>query len=158
MKYNEARGLNHVAEFHELFDAPILPSPAIPSPERCRLRVDLLREELNELQEAIEQQDLVGVADALGDLQYVLSGAILEFGLAGSFAAVFDEIQRSNMSKACRSEEEAQTTARYFENEKGVPTKIVQKGDLFIVYRLPDYKILKSVGYSEAGLEPIIRS
>jgi predicted HAD superfamily Cof-like phosphohydrolase len=156
MKYREASGLNHVAEFHELFDAPILPAPAIPSLERCQLRVKLLQEELNELQEAIDQRDLVGIADALGDLQYVLSGAILEFGLGNSFAAVFDEIQRSNMSKTCQTLEEAEATARFFEKEKAISTRIVQKGNVYIVYRSPDDKILKSVRYSEANLKPII--
>jgi len=156
MKYREASGLNHVAEFHELFDAPVLPVPAIPSAERCQLRVKLLQEELHELQEAIDQQDLVGVADALGDLQYVLSGAILEFGLGGSFAAVFDEIQRSNMSKTCQTMEEAEATAAFFETEKSVSTRIVQKGEVYIVYRTPDFKILKSIKYSEANLKPII--
>lgn len=158
MEYREASSLNHVAKFHDLFDAPVLPTPAIPSLERCRLRVKLLQEELNELEEAIEQQDLVGVADALGDLQYVLSGAILEFGLGNAFAAVFDEIQRSNMSKTCQTMEEAEATAAFFEREKSVNTKIVRKGDVFIVYRMPDYKILKSLQYSEANLKPIIES
>lgn len=156
MKYREASGLNHVAEFHELFDAPILHAPTIPPVERCQLRVKLLQEELNELQEAIDQKDLVSIADALGDLQYVLSGAILEFGLANSFAAVFDEIQRSNMSKTCQTLEEAEATASFFETEKAINTRIVQKGNVYIVYRSPDDKILKSIRYSEANLIPII--
>lgn len=156
MKFREAEGLNHVAEFHHLFDAPVLPSPAIPSKERCELRVKLLQEELNELQEAIDQSDLVGIADALGDIQYVLSGAILEFGLGSSFAAVFDEIQRSNMSKTCKTLEEAKATAAYFENEKKVATRIIPKDNVYIVYRMPDNKILKSINYSEADLKSII--
>jgi len=156
MKFREPAGLNHVAEFHDLFDAPILASPKIPSPERCQLRVKLLQEELKELEEAISQKDLVGIADALGDLQYVLSGAVLEFGLGNFFASVFDEIQRSNMSKTCQSLEEAEATANFFETEKEVETRIVRKGNVFIVYRLPDFKILKSIRYSEADLKSII--
>lgn len=157
MKFKEAKALNHVAAFHDLFDAPVLSAPSIPPAERCALRVKLLQEELKELQESIEQNDLVGIADALGDLQYVLSGAVLEFGLGGVFAEIFDEIQRSNMSKTCRSLEEATRTAAWFENEKKVSTRIVQKGEAYIVYRLPDYKILKSINYSEADLQPFIQ-
>ena len=68
--------LNQVAEFHTTFKAPILEAPQIPSQERCNLRVELLQEELNELKQAIEDKNLVEIADALCDLQYVLSGAV----------------------------------------------------------------------------------
>ena len=103
----DPKSLSSVALFHETFKHPILPQPTIPSETRCALRVSLLSEELKELEEAIENKDLVEIADALCDLQYVLSGAILEFGLGEKFKALFDEVQRSNMSKACKTEEEA---------------------------------------------------
>ena len=92
--------LNQVAEFHKTFNAPILDTPQIPSKERAALRVSLLQEELDELKKAIEDNDLVEVADALCDLQYVLSGAVLEFGLGEKFVELFNEVHRSNMSKA----------------------------------------------------------
>jgi predicted HAD superfamily Cof-like phosphohydrolase len=75
----EPQTLTMVSEFHKLFDAPILDIPQIPDLKRAKLRVSLIQEELNELQEAIDNNDLVEIADALGDLQYVLSGTILEF-------------------------------------------------------------------------------
>ena len=103
--------LNQVAEFHRTFKHPIEKQPVIPAEERCRLRVALLREELQELEDAIAQNDLVEVADALCDIQYVLSGAVLEFGLGDRFRQLFDEVQRSNMSKTCSSEAEAEETA-----------------------------------------------
>lgn len=156
MKYTEPAGLNHVSAFHELFDAPVLPSPTIPSSDRCTLRVNLLQEELNELKEAIEANDIIGIADALGDMQYVLSGAVLEFGLADRFAAIFDEIQRSNMSKTCLTLEEAERTALFYQKSKGFETKIMQKGEVFLVYRIPDHKVLKSLNYSEADLKRIL--
>ena len=77
--------LNQVAKFHTTFKHPILSAPQIPSTTRCNLRVSLLQEELNELKEAILTNDLVEVADALCDIQYVLSGAVLEFGLGDKF-------------------------------------------------------------------------
>ena len=58
-------------------------------------------EEVAELAAAIKQNDIVEIADALADIQYVLAGAVHEFGLGSSFANLFDEVQRSNMSKAC---------------------------------------------------------
>ena len=61
--------LNQVAEFHSTFNAPILKTPQIPSADRAELRVKLLQEELDELQEAIKNNDIVEVADALCDLQ-----------------------------------------------------------------------------------------
>ena len=96
-----------VEEFHTLFGVPVVKSPQIPTLERCMLRVKLIQEELNELQSALDSQDITEVIDALADLQYVLSGSILEFGMKDSFRAAFEEVHRSNMSKACMSKQEA---------------------------------------------------
>src|ERR1700757_4557210 len=95
--------LSDVAEFHRTFDHPIEKTPIIPNEKRCDLRVSLLSEELNELSKAITDKNIVEISDALCDLQYVLAGAILEFGLAEKFPELFGEVQRSNMSKACNS-------------------------------------------------------
>ena len=109
----EPKPLNSVAEFHKTFKHPILDKPQIPSKDRCELRVSLIQEELKELEEAIANNDLVEVADALCDIQYVLSGAILEFGMGDKFKALFDEVQRSNMSKTCATREEAQRSEEH---------------------------------------------
>ncbi|MBC7418135.1 MAG: nucleoside triphosphate pyrophosphohydrolase family protein, partial [Pedobacter sp.] len=74
----ESNSLNQVAEFHTTFKHPILNKPQIPSRQRANLRISLLAEELKELEEAVNADDLIEVADALCDLQYVLAGAILE--------------------------------------------------------------------------------
>ena len=144
--------LNQVADFHRTFKHPIEPEPLIPSPERCQLRVSLLAEELNELEEAIAQQDLVGIADALCDLQYVLSGAVLEFGLGHKFKSLFDEVQRSNMSKVCSSVEEAEATVRYHSEERGMPCHYEKSGEYYLVYRTADRKTLISIQFSPARL------
>jgi len=148
--------LNQVAEFHRTFKHPILAEPAIPSEERCRLRVALLAEELDELREAIAEGDIVSVADALCDIQYVLSGAVLEFGLGAKFRALFDEVQRSNMSKTCQSLEEAEATAKHYKETKGIDSYIRQEGEHYLVYRSDDHKTLKSINYSPANLERIL--
>lgn len=148
--------LNQVAEFHRTFQHPIESQPVIPSEERCRLRVALLAEELRELERAIADRDIVEVADALCDLQYVLSGAVLEFGLGPKFRVLFDEVQRSNMSKTCRTAEEAEETMRYYEKERGVKSYIKKIDGVYLVYREGDHKTLKSVKYSPADLDGIL--
>jgi len=151
-KYDEANPLNDVAAFHETFEMPIVEDPSIPSKERCALRISLLQEELNELKEAIENDDLVECADAFADIQYVLSGAILEFGLASKFKALFDEVQRSNMSKTCKSREVAIKTQEHYKATKEVDSIIEEKNGEYLVFRVPDRKVLKSVNYSPADI------
>ncbi len=148
--------LNQVADFHHTFKHPVLAEPTIPSPERCQLRVDLIAEELKELQEAIADNDLVEIADALCDIQYVLSGAVLEFGLAGKFRTLFDEVQRSNMSKACKTLEEAEATIKHYKENKDTDCYMVAEGDLYLIYRTSDNKTLKSINYSPADLKSIL--
>ncbi len=154
---NSPDSLNQVAEFHRTFHHPILDSPQIPEAKRCELRVELIAEELKELQEAITNKDLIEIADALCDIQYVLSGAILEFGLGEKFKSLFDEVQRSNMSKACETEELAQKTVAHYEN-KGFPCYYKKDGNQYLVFRTADNKTLKSVGYSPADLKSILEA
>lgn len=148
--------LNQVADFHKTFQHPILPDPQIPSEDRCKLRVSLIAEELDELKEAIENDDLVEVADALCDIQYVLSGAVLEFGLGEKFKTLFEEVQRSNMSKACESEEEAQQTVDHYKKEKDTDAYYKERDGKWLVFRKGDNKTLKSINYSPADLKSIL--
>ncbi|PLK45655.1 nucleoside triphosphate pyrophosphohydrolase family protein [Emticicia sp. TH156] len=150
--------LNQVADFHRTFQHPILETPQIPSKQRCDLRVSLIAEELKELEEAIEEKDIVAVADALADIQYVLAGAILEFGLGNKFRALFDEVQRSNMSKACTTIEEAEATMKFYAEEKGVESYYKEKEGKYLVYRKGDDKTLKNINYSPADLQTILNS
>lgn len=69
----EPSALTSVMAFHELFDAYIGGKPHLPSPQIAQLRVNLLQEELDELKQAIADGNIVEIADALTDLQYVLS-------------------------------------------------------------------------------------
>lgn len=151
----DPKSLTSVSEFHKTFQHPILDSPQIPSEQRSALRVALIAEELKELEEAIQNNDLVEVADALCDIQYVLSGAILEFGLQNKFNALFEEVQRSNMSKACKTEEEAIQTQEHY-RAKGVESYYKKVDDLYLVFREGDDKTLKSVNYSPADLKTIL--
>ena len=148
--------LNLVAEFHRTFKHPILDKPGIPSEDRCKLRVALIAEELKELEVAILQKDIVEVADALCDIQYVLAGAILEFGLGEKFNSLFEEVQRSNMSKVCQSEDEARLTVDHYLKKDGTECYYVHEGDKWLVYRKSDNKTIKSVNYSPANIQKIL--
>ena len=152
----EPNALNQVAEFHKTFKHPVVASPAIPSKERCALRVSLLAEEVKELQEAIADNNLVEIADALCDIQYVLAGAILEFGLGEKFKTLFDEVHRSNMSKACKTVEEADATIAHYKARDGSEAHYREEEGLFLVYRTQDNKTLKSINYSPADLGGIL--
>ncbi len=91
--------LDQVTEFHEAYGLPVLARPDIADARTVKLRINLLQEELDELKAALEQGDIVETLDALTDLQYVLDGAYLSFGLHPVKTKAFDEVHRSNMSK-----------------------------------------------------------
>ena len=93
-----------VKKFHETFKIGYLNSPeADLGIEKNTLRYNLMKEENDEYFEAANNGDLVEVADALGDMLYILCGTILEHGMEHKIEEVFDEIQRSNMSKLSES-------------------------------------------------------
>ena len=120
------------------------------------MRVALITEELQELRDAIQDRDLVEVADALCDIQYVLSGAILEFGLGVKFKELFDEVQRSNMSKVCHSEDEAKDTVAFYAKKDGTACYYKEEDGKWLVYRTSDNKTIKSVKYSPADVKRIL--
>jgi predicted HAD superfamily Cof-like phosphohydrolase len=155
-EYDKINALNQVAEFHKTFHHPVMESPGIPSESRCKLRLSLIAEELKELEEAIQNRDIVQIADALSDIQYVLSGAVLEFGLAEKFVELFNEVHRSNMSKACKTEEDAKTTLAWYKDNTDTDCYFKKSDGSFLVYRTSDNKTLKSVNYSSADLKSIL--
>ena len=153
----EVKALEGVARFHQVFKHPIENNPIIPTKKRSDLRVELIQEELNELKQAITDNDLVEVADALCDIQYVLAGAVLEFGLGNNFSNLFEEVQRSNMSKSCSTEDEAKETVDHYSGQ-GVEAYYTGSEGEYLVYRRSDNKTLKSVNYSPANLKKILET
>nr|AOE12064.1 hypothetical protein [uncultured bacterium] len=96
MKYK----IGAVQEFHAAFKLGIKHNPTADLGEaKNKLRYDLMAEENDEYFEAAQNNDLVEVADALGDMLYILCGTIIEHGMQYKIEEVFNEIQRSNMSK-----------------------------------------------------------
>ena len=92
--------INAVKEFHTAFKIGHSENPKADLGEiKNTLRYNLMKEENEEYLEAVQNNDLVEIADALGDMMYILCGTIIEHGLQHKIEEVFDEIQRSNMSK-----------------------------------------------------------
>ncbi len=98
--------------------------------QKNNLRFELMKEENEEYLEAVQNNDIVEIADALGDMLYILCGTILEHGLQHKIESVFDEIQRSNMSKL---------------GEDGKP-----------IYR-EDGKVMKGPNYFKPNFEEILK-
>ncbi len=128
-------------DFHKAFKSPVLKTPTIPNKERAQLRISLLQEELNELQEAIDNNDIVECGDALTDLLVVLEGTFAEFGMQKIKRKMFDEVMDSNMSKLDRF---------------GSPIINGENGVLDTTRPLG--KILKSELFFEPNLKPIIEN
>lgn len=92
--------INHVETFHESFGINNEESPIAKVGDKViDLRFELMREENEEYLEAAKNNDLIEVADALGDMLYILCGTILSHGMQHKITEVFEEIQKSNMSK-----------------------------------------------------------
>ncbi len=139
-----------------LLDQPILSTPQIPDISRAKLRVKLIQEELDELNKAIDDNDLIEVADALADLEYVVAWSILEFGLGSKFADIFEWVHDSNMTKLCNNITEAQDTInRYISN---IWWKYIYEArwDKFAVIR-EDWKAIKSIYYKPVNISQILQ-
>tara|TARA_Y100000385_G_scaffold41803_1_gene38873 strand:- start:4058 stop:4444 length:387 start_codon:yes stop_codon:yes gene_type:complete len=92
--------IDAVRKFHKVYKIPCKDSPTTDiSKNLLSLRYRLMSEENEEYLEAAENGDLIEVADALGDMLYILCGTIITHGMQHKIEEVFDEIQRSNMSK-----------------------------------------------------------
>ena len=88
---------NKVGTFMKTFGQEVKTKPSLSSDKINKLRIDLIKEELDELKEAMKNNDLLEVADALTDILYVTYGAGHAFGI--NLDKCFDEVQNSNMSK-----------------------------------------------------------
>jgi predicted HAD superfamily Cof-like phosphohydrolase len=93
-----------VAEFHRRFGIAIGTIPVAPDEATRSLRVNLIKEEFDELQEALAQQDLSAIAKELADLLYVVYGTAVSCGI--DLEPVFQEVHRSNLSKVGGSRRE----------------------------------------------------
>lgn len=92
--------INSVKIFHKVYNLSYKDSPiADIGIDKINLRFKLMEEENQEYFEAAKNNDIVEVADALGDMLYILCGTIIEHGMQDKIEEIFDEIQKSNLSK-----------------------------------------------------------
>lgn len=150
--------LEKVKDFHWAFDQPVSPIPDLGDDVLNKLRVRLLREELDELEKALEAGDEVEVLDALTDLQYVLDGAYLSLGFHAFKASAFAEVHRSNMTKMWTAEEANEGWPDNHPDLRFELADVDENGvaTLYVAYRKQDGKIIKPKSYSPANLKPIL--
>lgn len=91
--------INKVESFHKAFNQPIRKELTMLTPEERELRVKLIQEELDELNEALKDGDMIEAVDALGDICYLVFGTAALMGCNQVLQQAFDEIHESNMSK-----------------------------------------------------------
>ena len=146
--------VDEVEVFNRTMGKPNNYTPNIPDEKEWMFVYNFILEELEEYKEACQKGDIVGVLDALCDITYVSlgNGAMLH-GLKDKMQEAYAEVQASNMSKACKTEEEANLTVRVREQEQGTQCHYEKQGDYWVVYRSHDRKVLKSINYFKPNLQ-----
>ena len=152
-KYWNVPYVNEVEVFNETFGKPNNYTPKIPERKEWMFVYDFIQEELAEYKEDCENGDIVEILDALCDITYVsLGNGTMLHGLKGKIWKAYQEVQASNMSKACKTEEEAIETAKSEAARIGEDTHYEKVGEYWIVYRTRDRKVLKSINYFRPDL------
>jgi len=153
MKKSNVPFVNEVEDFNELMSKPNNYTPTIPEKKEWQFVYDFVLEELEEYKEACEKGDIVEILDALCDIAYVsLGNGTMLHGLKDKIWPAYQEVQASNMSKACKTQEEAINTVKVRSQEQGEPCHWEQVGDMYIVYRTRDRKVMKSLTYFRPDL------
>jgi len=145
--------VSEVEEFNAIMGKPNNYNPVIPDEKEWMFVYNFILEELEEYKHACETGNIVEVLDALCDITYVSlgNGAMLH-GLKDKVWPAYQEVQASNLSKACTSEQEAQDTVRVRSAEQKEECHYEKVEDYYIVYRTRDRKVLKSLDYFRPNL------
>lgn len=145
--------VSEVEEFNAIMGKPNNYNPVIPDEKEWMFVYNFILEELEEYKEACEKGNLVEILDALCDITYVSlgNGAMLH-GLKDKIWPAYQEVQASNLSKACSSEEDAQETVRVRSQEQNSPCHYEKVGEYYIVYRTHDRKVMKNINYFRPNL------
>ena len=154
IKENYVPFVSEVETFNATMGKPNNYEPIIPEEKEWMFVYNFILEELEEYKHACETGDIVEVLDALCDIAYVSigNGAMLH-GLKDKLWPAYQEVQASNMSKACISEEEAQETVRVRSAEQKEPCHYSKVGEYYIVYRTRDFKVMKNINYFRPDLK-----
>jgi predicted HAD superfamily Cof-like phosphohydrolase len=151
---NYVQFISEVEEFNTTMGKPNNYSPTIPDRKEWEFVYNFILEELEEYREACERGDIVEVLDALCDITYVSlgNGAMLH-GLKDKIWPAYQEVQASNMSKACKTEDEALQTVIKRTIEQGEACHHEKVGEYYIVYRSRDRKVMKNINYFRPNLK-----
>ena len=146
--------ISEVETFNATMGKPNTYTPNIPDEKEWMFVYNFILEELEEYKHACETGNIVEVLDALCDITYVATGnGVMLHGLKDKFQPAYAEVQASNMSKACKTEEEAQLTITKRSEEQGEPCHYEKVGDYWIVYRSRDRKVMKNINYFKPNLK-----
>ena len=151
---NEVPFVSEVETFNRTFGKPNNYEPTIPEKKEWQFVYDFILEELEEYRQACENGDIVEVLDALCDIAYVsLGNGTMLHGLKDKIWPAYQEVQGSNMSKSCLTEEEAMETVSIRSKEQAEPCHYEQVETRFVVYRTRDRKVMKSINYYRPDLQ-----
>jgi predicted HAD superfamily Cof-like phosphohydrolase len=156
---NSVDFVDQVEEFNATFGKPNNYEPTIPEEKEWKFVYDFILEELEEYREACENGDIVEVLDALCDITYVsLGNGVMLHGLKDKIWPAYQEVQASNMSKVCKTEEEALQTVSKRSEEQGVACHFEKlKEGRYIVYRTRDRQVMKSINYFRPNLKQFFK-
>ena len=153
IKENYVPFVSEVEEFNAIMGKPNNYTPTIPDEKEWKFVYDFILEELEEYKEACETGNIIEVLDALCDITYVsLGNGTMLHGLKNKVWPAYQEVQASNLSKACSSEEDAQETVRVRSKEQGEPCHYEKVDKYYIVYRTRDKKVMKNINYFRPDL------
>ena len=146
--------VSEVETFNATMGKPNNYAPIIPEEKEWMFVYNFILEELEEYKHACETGDIIEILDALCDIAYVSigNGAMLH-GLKDKLWDAYQEVQASNMSKACTSKEEAQQTVERRSAEQNEPCHYEKVGEYYIVYRTRDKKVMKNINYFRPDLK-----
>ena len=145
--------VNEVEDFNDAMGKPNNYEPTVGKEKEWKFVYNFILEELEEYKEACEKGDIVGILDALCDITYVsLGNGVLLHGLKGQIWKAYQEVQASNMSKSCETEQEAIDTVTVRSNEQKEECHYETVGDRYVVYRSRDKKVMKSINYFKPNL------
>ena len=156
-KTNYVPFVSEVETFNATMGKPNNYTPIIPEEKEWMFVYNFILEELEEYKHACETGNIVEVLDALCDIAYVSIGnGVMLHGLKDQILPAYAEVQASNMSKACKTEEEAIQTVELRSKEQGEPCHYEKQGDFWVVYRTRDFKVMKNINYFRPNLKQFL--
>jgi NTP pyrophosphatase (non-canonical NTP hydrolase) len=148
-------------QFGVLPSKELVPKPDIiqKNPQLVEFCLKLIREEMKELEHAVNNNDYVETVDALADLTYVIFGMSSRIGV--NLDKAFDLVHENNMSKLCKSEDEAKKTVEHYINNKeklgydSPSYRLAPDGKHWVVYNQSTNKVLKAISWSPVDLTSV---